>query len=92
MPRLFVFLKIFLRYVDKANTHGSFFLACASDERVEALKSVFNSDMSRKYSEILFSPVMKIVFSGGGKPKPLFGFIDNHLSNNLGVSSSLVRQ
>jgi ubiquinone/menaquinone biosynthesis C-methylase UbiE len=77
-------------YHESGNIPGSFYLARASATQVEIIGSVFDDNVNKRYSEILFSPELKMTLAG--RNNSILGVIDIHLSNNLGLLSGLARQ
>lgn len=69
---------------------GRFYLARASSRQVEIIKAVFCSEVTKRYSEIIFKPELKLSFSGS--EKSIAGIIDSHLSSSFGLFSGLARQ
>lgn len=69
---------------------GRFWLARASKEQKEIIRSIFNSEVIDRHSEILFTPDFR--YFTPGRLATISGFIDSYLSNNYGIFSSIARQ
>lgn len=69
---------------------GRFYLARASSGQIDIIKSVFSGKVTKRYSEILFKPEIKMSFSG--RENSITGIMDSRLSNSIGLFSGLARQ
>lgn len=78
------------QYHEKGNIPGMFYLARASSEQLKTIKTIFGNQVSKRYSEILFSPELKIIFPG--RKSSFIGILDSYFSNNFGFFSGLARQ
>ena len=68
-----------------------YFMARASNIQFEMIKAIFGTnEVKRRYTEILFSPELKVNFPG--KLFSLSGLVDAYLSNNSGWFSGFARQ
>lgn len=77
-------------YHTKGQVPGSFYLACASHEQLKQVEEIFSNRCKRRYSEVIFSPELKIKSSG--KENSIIGKIDSYLSLNNPVFSWIARQ
>ena len=68
----------------------TFYLARASKEQSQILVKIFNVKVSRRFTEILFHPDLKLSFSG--KENSFFGGIDAWLGGNTLLLGWLARQ
>ncbi len=87
----FIYKLLGVTYCVKGNVSGKFYLARASREQKEIIASAFPGEpVEERYSEIIFKPELKLPFAG--KENSFFGNIDAHLSNGVGLFSSIARQ
>ena len=77
-------------YVVKGKIPGSFYLNRASDDQLQYIESVFEAKLHRRFSEILFSPELGIVFPG--RRTSMFGIIDSMLSGGKRTFAWIARQ
>jgi ubiquinone/menaquinone biosynthesis C-methylase UbiE len=69
---------------------GIYFMARASNIQLKIVKKIFGTDCKQRYTEILFSPEIKVRFPG--KLSSVSGYIDSSLSNSFDWFSGLARQ
>lgn len=77
-------------YLTKGWVDGAFWLARASDEQKKCIEGVFGSTAKERWSEILYSPEMRI--TAPGKQGNALGKLDALLSNNIGFLGWFARQ
>ena len=77
-------------YLTKGWVDGAFWLARASDEQKKCIEGVFGRTVSERWSEILYSPEVRI--TAPGKQGSLWGKLDALLSNNVGLLGWFARQ
>ena len=77
-------------YVVEGMVGDNFFLRRANKNQVELLASTFNNKITQKYSEILFTPELKMNFMG--KEYSIIGKLDSKLTCNTPFFSSIARQ
>jgi len=86
------FVKQFLGgdYQLNGYVQGNFWLARATDQQKAEIEAIFNSPVSDRWTEFLFSP--EIRFFIPGRESSFLGKIDSLLSNNAGFFCWLARQ
>lgn len=90
-PHIQLIYKLFKkRYHISGVVNGEFFLERASLFQKFIIESQFNSKVSERWSEILYSPEL-LIFRPGVESSFL-GFLDACLSNNIGFLKCLARQ
>lgn len=77
-------------YLTRGWVEGSFWLARASDEQKQCISSIFKGEVSVRWSEILYSPEVRI--TAPGRRSSLFGKLDALLSNDAGFLGWFARQ
>jgi ubiquinone/menaquinone biosynthesis C-methylase UbiE len=77
-------------YLTKGWVDGAFWLARASDEQKKCIEGVFGRTTSERWSEILYSPEVRI--TSPGRQGSLLGKLDALLSNNVGFLGWFARQ
>ncbi len=77
-------------YLTKGWIEGVFWLARASAEQRTSIQTIFGSPVSRRWSEILFSPEFRFVRPG--REGSMLGAIDALLSNSQGFLGWFARQ
>jgi ubiquinone/menaquinone biosynthesis C-methylase UbiE len=77
-------------YLTKGWVDGAFWLARASDEQKKCIEGVFGSTTSERWSEILYSPEVRL--TSPGRQGSLLGKLDALLSNNVGFLGWFARQ
>lgn len=77
-------------YLTEGWVEGMFWLSRASSEQKACIEAVFGSNVSERWSEILYSP--ELHFSVPGKKGNLIGKVDALLSNNAGILGWFARQ
>lgn len=77
-------------YLTKGWVDGAFWLARASDEQKKCIEGVFGRTVSERWSEILYSPEVRI--TAPGRLGNALGKLDALLSNNVGFIGWFARQ
>ena len=77
-------------YHIKGQVPDSFYLARASHEQVKLIEKIFSNSCKRRYSEVIFSPELKIKFPG--KEGSIIGKLDCLLSSYTPIFSWIARQ
>lgn len=77
-------------YLVKGWVEGAFWLARASDEQKKCIEGVFGNAASERWSEILYSPEVRITVPG--RQGKVLGKLDALLSNNVGFLGWFARQ
>ncbi len=77
-------------YLTKGWIDGAFWLARASEEQKKCIESVFGCPVTQRWSEILYSPELRIPLPG--RHGSVFGKLDSVLSNNAGILGWFARQ
>jgi ubiquinone/menaquinone biosynthesis C-methylase UbiE len=77
-------------YLTKGWIEGVFWLARASAEQRTSVQTIFGSPVSRRWSEILFSPEFRFVRPG--REGSMLGALDAKLSNSQGFLGWFARQ
>ena len=77
-------------YLTKGWVDGAFWLARASDEQKKCIEGVFGRTVSERWSEILYSPEVRI--TAPGRQGNAWGKLDTLLSNNIGFLGWFARQ
>ncbi|HIA14680.1 MAG TPA: class I SAM-dependent methyltransferase, partial [Nitrospirales bacterium] len=78
------------QYHAKGQVPGSFYLARASYEELKQVEDIFSNRCKRRYSEVIFSPELKIKFPGN--EKSIVGRIDSYMSSGMPIFSWVARQ
>jgi ubiquinone/menaquinone biosynthesis C-methylase UbiE len=78
------------QYHTKGQVPGSFYLALASYEQLKQVEDIFSNRCKKRYSEVIFSPELKIKFPG--KEKSIIGRIDSYMSSSMSIFSWVARQ
>jgi ubiquinone/menaquinone biosynthesis C-methylase UbiE len=77
-------------YLTKGWIDGAFWLARASEEQKKCIESVFGCPVTQRWSEILYSPELRIPLPG--RHGNVFGKLDSVLLNNAGILGWFARQ
>ena len=77
-------------YHIKGNIPGQFYLERACQQQLEQIEEIFSNKCKKRYSEIIFTPVLKIKFPG--RKNSIVGKIDSYLSMNIPLFSWIARQ
>lgn len=77
-------------YLTKGWVDGAFWLARASGEQKKCIEAVFGRTVSERWSEILYSPEVRI--PAPGRQGSVLGKLDALLSNNVGFLGWFARQ
>ena len=85
-----IYLMIGKHYPIKGNIPGFFYLEIASQQQLEQIEEIFLNKCKKRYSEIIFTPDLKIKFPG--RENSIVGKIDSYLSMNIPLFSWIARQ
>jgi len=77
-------------YNIRENIPGQFYLERASQQQLEQIEEIFSNKCKKRYSEIIFTPSLKIKFPG--RKNSIVGKIDSYLSMNIPLFSWIARQ
>jgi len=77
-------------YHIKGIVPGAFYLSRASKEQVSVVREVFSNTVTRRFTELLFKPELKICFLG--KENSIAGKFDSLLSSKNPIYSHIARQ
>lgn len=78
------------KYVMHGQVDGAFWLSRSSVAQKACVKEIFNSDVTERWTEFLFSP--EFYFTLPGRNKSWLGQIDAFMSNNSGLFGWFARQ
>ena len=85
-----IYLTMGKHYHIKGNIPGQFYMELASQQQLEQIEEIFSNKCKKRYSEIIFTPELKIKFPG--RENSIFGKIDSYLSMNIPLFSWVARQ
>ena len=85
-----IYLTMGKHYHIKGNIPGQFYLERASHQQLEQIEEIFSNKCKKRYSEIIFTPDLKIKFPG--RKNSIVGKIDSYLSMNIPLFSWIARQ
>lgn len=85
-----IYLMMGKHYHIRGNIPEQFYLERASKQQLEQIEEIFKNKCKKRYSEIFFTPDLKIKFPG--KENSIVGKIDSYLSMNLPLFSWIANQ
>jgi len=86
----FIYKLLKKKYHISGILNGEYFLDRASSSQKLVIESQFNSEVTERWTEFLFSP--ELLFFRPGIQSSVLGMLDTRFSNNIGFLKSLARQ